>query len=79
MRRFIREELSQYDGHNGLTCATCEGKVYDVSQNFLWRRGTHQFRHHARRDLAEALKQVPHRPQMLERFPAVGELIEQEL
>ncbi len=78
MRKFTREELSKYNGRNGPAYVAYAGKVYDVSQSFLWRRGTHQFRHHAGQDLTEALREAPHGPEMLERFPAVGELIEQE-
>jgi len=76
MRVFTREELKHYDGRSGVAYVAYKGKVYDVSQSFHWRSGRHHFRHHAGCDLTEALKQAPHSPEMLEKFPIVGELVD---
>jgi len=73
------EELRKYDGGDGSAVYVAyEGNVYDVSQSFHWRRGTHQVTHHAGCDLTEALKRAPHGPDMLDRFPIVGNLLDPE-
>jgi predicted heme/steroid binding protein len=79
MRIFTEEELKKYDGTDGLAYVAYEGKVYDVSRSFLWKKGVHQVVHHAGRDLTEPLKQAPHGPDMLHKFPMVGELLDQKL
>jgi len=76
VRIFTKQELSRYDGSNGIAYVGYNGKVYDVSQSFLWKRGIHQVTHHAGCDLTEALKEAPHGPEMLERFPVVGKLLD---
>jgi len=78
MRILTREELKKYDGSNGVAYVTYQGKVYDVSQSFHWKRGIHQVMHHAGCDLTEALKKAPHGHEMLDKFPIVGELLDQE-
>ena len=78
MRVFSREELSEYDGSNGIAYVAYDGKVYDVSQSFHWKRGVHQVTHHAGLDLTDAMKQAPHGPDMLDEFPLVGELRDPE-
>ena len=76
MRIFTRKELARYDGSRGIAYVACEGKVYDVSQSFLWQKGKHQVIHRAGADLTEALKRAPHGPELLERFPVVGRLVD---
>jgi predicted heme/steroid binding protein len=72
MRTFSKEELAKYDGRDGIAYVACGGKVYDVSQSFLWQRGRHQVVHRAGCDLTQALKGAPHSAELLERFPVVG-------
>jgi predicted heme/steroid binding protein len=74
MRTFTREELKKYDGRNGPAYIAYAGKVYDVSASFLWQKGKHQVVHFAGDDLTEALKEAPHGPDLLNRYPIVGEL-----
>jgi len=74
MRVFTREELKKYDGSQGIVYVAYAGKVYDVSQSYQWKKGVHQIRHHAGGDLTRALKQAPHLPDLLFRFPVVGTL-----
>ena len=76
MRVFTKEELKKYDGSNGIAYVACDGKVYDVSNSYHWREGVHHVTHYAGCDLTDALKQAPHRADMLEKFPIVGELVE---
>ena len=80
MRVFTMEELRKCNGSDGSTAYVAyEGKVYDVSQSFHWRRGVHQVTHHAGCDLTEVLKGAPHGRDMLDKFPIVGELLGPEL
>lgn len=73
MKRFTEEELVQYKGKNGNPAFVAyEGKVYDVSDSFLWRDGVHQVLHSAGMDLTAALKQAPHGADALKKFPVVG-------
>jgi len=76
MRIFTKEELKKYDGSKGVAYVAYYGKVYDVSQSFLWKSGVHQVVHRAGCDLTEALKEAPHGSELLEKFPVVGELLD---
>lgn len=72
-------ELRRYDGKEGRPAYVAfQGKVYDVSSSFLWRGGRHQAMHNAGEDLTEALRSAPHGPELLMRFPVVGELVPEE-
>jgi len=73
MRKFTKKELAQYDGKEGTrTYVAYKGKVYDVSQSFLWQDGRHQVLHTAGTDLTHALAKAPHGPELLKKFPVVG-------
>ena len=74
MRVFTREELKKYDGSQGTTYVAYKGKVYDVSKSYQWKKGVHQIRHYAGCELTRALKQAPHHPDLLFKFPVVGTL-----
>ncbi|MDZ4160023.1 MAG: cytochrome b5 domain-containing protein, partial [Anaerolineaceae bacterium] len=79
MRRFTKEELARYDGQdNRPAFIACYGMVYDVSPSFLWQNGKHQVVHFAGTDLTNALAQAPHGSELIDRFPCVGVLIEEE-
>ena len=78
MKVFTKKELKKYDGSNGPAYVAFNGKIYDVSESYHWRRGIHQVMHHAGCDLTEALKRAPHSADMLVRFPVVGELLDSE-
>ena len=73
---FAKEELKEYDGSNGVAFIAFEGKVYDVSNSFHWKKGIHHVTHHAGRDLTKAFSQAPHSTELLEEFPIVGMLVE---
>ena len=76
-RSFTKEELATYNGKdNKPAYIGYEGKVYDVSGSFLWQNGNHQVTHNAGRDLTKDLAQAPHGPDLIERFPVVGNLVE---
>ena len=74
MKVFTTEDLKKYDGTNGIAYVAYQGKVYDVSKSYQWKKGVHQIRHHAGLDLTAALKQAPHTPDLLFKFPVVGTL-----
>ncbi len=71
MKKMTKQELSKYNGKNG----AYQGKIYDVSESFLWKNGKHQVFHQAGEDLTDALKDAPHGQDMLERVPLIGILI----
>ncbi|MGC1122618.1 MAG: cytochrome b5 domain-containing protein [Candidatus Methanofastidiosia archaeon] len=73
MRKFSKEELAQYDGKNKTPVYVAyKGKVYDVSNSFLWKNGNHQVFHKAGQDLTTSLEHAPHDADLLEKFPVVG-------
>lgn len=74
MRMFTKEELLKCDGSNGVAYIVYKGKVYDVTGSYHWKKGVHHVRHHAGCDLTKALQQAPHTPDMLDKFPVIGEL-----
>ncbi len=76
METFSLEELKKYDGSQGISYVAYRGKVYDVSKSFHWKKGVHQVSHKAGQDLTEALKDAPHLPDLLFKFPVVGQLEE---
>ena len=75
-KAFTKDELRKYDGSNGIAYIAFGGRVYDVSRSFHWKKGIHQVMHRAGCDLTEELKRAPHRSDMLDKFPIVGELLD---
>lgn len=61
-----------YDGKEGRRAyVVYNGKVFDVTDSKLWKNGVHMMRHNAGSDLTEALKQAPHKDDVLLRFPEI--------
>ena len=84
MKEFNSAELAQFNGENGKPIYIAHaGKVYDVSESKLWRKGMHMKRHAAGRDLSTDIQAAPHEYDVLERFPQVGilkkDVVEREL
>lgn len=72
-RVFTREDLARFNGADGAPAyVACGGKVYDLSQSFLWKGGRHQASHAAGADLTESMRDAPHGAEMLEKHPVVG-------
>lgn len=75
MRRRIQQNkasdsLEFYDGKDGKKAYVgYNGKIFDVTESKLWKNGIHMGRHHAGADMTEALKQAPHKEDVLLRFP----------
>jgi len=77
MREFSREELGRYNGLDGAPAYVAfEGKVYDVSASWLWREGRHWVVHLAGIDYSGAFGDAPHGPDLLDRLPVVGRLLD---
>ncbi len=73
MREFTLQELARFDARDGRPAYVAyNGRVYDVSESFLWRGARHQAMHRAGEDLTEAMRLAPHGPEFLEGFPIVG-------
>jgi predicted heme/steroid binding protein len=73
MRELTKDELARHDGRAGAAAYIAyNGKVYDVSDSFLWQEGKHQVLHQAGVDLTEDLAKAPHGADLLEGFTVVG-------
>jgi len=73
MRRISKQELSTFNGKDGAPIYFAfDGKVYDVSDSFMWKSGRHWVYHTAGEDLTKYLKDAPHGKEFIERFPVVG-------
>ena len=69
------EELKHYDGKDGRPAYIAyKGKVYDVTENYLWLDGDHQGEHAAGKDLTEEMTNAPHGEENLERVKLIGTL-----
>jgi len=76
LRKFTLKELKQYDGRDGRPAYMAyKGKVYDVTESFLWIGGDHQGQHEAGKDMTNEMKYAPHGEEMLERVKLVGVLV----
>ena len=77
MHEFTREELVRFNGKDGAPAYFAyEGKVYDASRSFLWRRGRHQIQHSAGMDYTGKLETAPHGEDLLGRVPVVGIVVD---
>ena len=75
MKEFNVDELAAYNGANGNPVYVAhDGKVFDVSESKLWRKGLHMKRHHGGHDLTNDLQAAPHEKDVLQRYPQVGVL-----
>ncbi len=75
-RKFTLEELKQFDGRDGRPAYIAyKGKVYDVTESFLWIDGDHQGLHTAGKDLTEDIASAPHGEETFDRVKLVGVLM----
>ncbi|MEJ2101198.1 MAG: cytochrome b5 domain-containing protein [Desulfobacterales bacterium] len=75
MKEFDEAGLAKFNGENGNPVyVVYRGKVYDITESKLWRKGLHMKRHHAGLDLTGDIQGAPHEPDVLERYPQVGTL-----
>ncbi len=74
-KKFTIEELKEYNGKEGKPAyIACNGKVYEVTESFLWINGDHQGQHEAGEDLTEEIAIAPHGEEALERVKRIGVL-----
>jgi predicted heme/steroid binding protein len=72
-KQFTVEELKEYNGKNGKPAYIAyKGKVYDVTDDYLWTDGEHQGEHSAGADLTEEMSLAPHIEDVLDRVKFVG-------
>lgn len=75
-RKFTLKELKKYDGKDGGPAYIAyNGKVYDVTESYIWIGGDHQGQHEAGKDLTEELAQAPHGEEMLANVKLIGILV----
>jgi predicted heme/steroid binding protein len=75
-RKFTVEELGKFDGKEGRSAYVAyKGKIYDVTDSYLWLDGEHQFEHKAGADLTEAMAASPHGDRVVENMKLVGVLV----
>jgi predicted heme/steroid binding protein len=75
MKKFTLEELAKFDGKEGRPAYVAyKGKVYDLSESWMWEDGDHQGLHEAGKDLTEDMEDSPHEDDSLADLPVVGEL-----
>lgn len=77
-REQLEFEMKDFEKNNGKdgkpTYVLADGKVYDVTDSKLWKKGAHMNRHQAGTDLTDAFRAAPHGKEVLERFKQVGEV-----
>ena len=72
-------ELAKFDGRDGRAAyVAINGTIYDVSNSPRWQTGHHEASHQAGQDLTEELKSAPHLRTVIERFPVVGKVENEE-
>lgn len=70
-----KNQLAEHNGQDGKAAYVAfEGKIYDVTNSKMWKKGLHMNRHHAGQDLSAAIGAAPHGPEVLTRFQQVGTL-----
>jgi predicted heme/steroid binding protein/uncharacterized membrane protein len=75
LKEFDPDDLKRYNGENGQPVYVAhKGRVYDLSESKMWRKGVHMKRHQAGSDLTTDIQAAPHDPSVLERYPQVGVL-----
>ena len=75
-RKFTLQELEQYNGKDGRPAYIAyKGKVYDVTENYVWIGGDHQGQHEAGKDLTDEMAMAPHGEETLDRVKQVGVLV----
>lgn len=75
---FDGKTLAEFDGRDGKPVYIAhDGRVYDVTASRMWKGGLHMKRHRAGRDLSADLRAAPHGPEVFERYPQAGILIQE--
>ncbi len=76
-QKFTLNDLAKFDGKEGRAAYVAfKGKVYDVSDAYLWIDGNHMGEHDAGKDLTDAMAVSPHGDRVVENMKLIGELVE---
>ncbi len=73
IKEYTLEELAEYNGKNGIAYVAYQGQVYNVSDNDLWKNGSHKGCN-AGTDLTGKMNKAPHGAEILKGYPVVGTL-----
>jgi len=74
-KKFTLAELAKFNGKDGNPAYIAyKGKVYDVSESWLWEDGDHQGIHEAGKDLTDDMGDASHDEDNVFNFPVVGVL-----
>lgn len=75
-----REDVKNYNGEDGKPAYIIyDGKVYDVTESRLWKKGKHMGRHKAGEDMTSFISMAPHDAKVLEKVKYVCELEDDEV
>lgn len=78
MKEVTPEELEKGTGtEDNPALVAVDGKVYDVTDSKLWRKGVHLKTHKAGKDLSQAIQAAPHGMEVFEKFEPVGVIAEE--
>jgi predicted heme/steroid binding protein len=70
-----KTKLTENNGKDGKPAYVAfNGKIYNVTESKMWKKGLHMNRHQAGQDLTEAIGAAPHGSEVLTRFKEVGSL-----
>jgi predicted heme/steroid binding protein/uncharacterized membrane protein len=79
MKEFDSKELETCNGQDGKPVYVVhQGRVIDVTKSKLWKGGLHMKRHHSGKDMTTEIKAAPHGVEVLERYPQVGVVREED-
>lgn len=73
MKEFTLKELAEYNGKNEKAYVAYQGQVYDVTDENVWKNGTHKGCN-AGTDLTGKIDQTPHGAEILKGYSVVGTL-----
>jgi predicted heme/steroid binding protein/uncharacterized membrane protein len=74
-KEFTLEDIKACDGSGGQPVyIVYQGRVIDVTKSPLWHTGHHMGAHKAGHDLTSELAAAPHGPEVLDRYPEVGQM-----
>lgn len=75
MNNYTRQQLALRNGQDREEIwVALDGKIYDVSESRLWKKGQH-YEHWAGQDLTNELEEAPHTAKVFDKFEVVGQLI----